>query len=140
MYPEMLECDLMINVPVVKHHRLPGATLCMKNYMGVIDNRRPFHQAIDVCLADLTRFMKPQICILDGVRILTDHGPMGGKLSDVQVKTTVAAGVDIVALDAWGAELLGRKPKDINTIVKAQEVGLGKMDYRSLALREIAVS
>ena len=63
-----------------------------------------FHQDIPTCLADLTRFLKPRLCVLDAVRILTAHGPMGGNLDDVQVKTTVAAGVDIVALDAWGAE------------------------------------
>ena len=92
----------MINVPIVKHHCLADSTLCMKNYMGVIENRKSFHQDIPTCLADVTRFMKPQICILDAVRILTAHGPIGGKLEDVALKYTVAAGVDIVALDAWG--------------------------------------
>lgn len=140
LYPELLDCDLVINVPIVKHHNLPGVTLCMKNYMGVMDNRRPFHQALPVCLADLTRYMKPRICVLDAVRILTGHGPKGGNPADVQLKMTVAASVDIVALDAFGAELLGKKPSDIATIVKGQEVGLGKMDYRSLTPREITVS
>ncbi len=140
LYPEIIESDLVINVPIVKHHGLPGATLCMKNYMGVMEERRPFHQAIDVCVADLTRFMKPRICVMDAVRILTKRGPMGGKPEYVQLKTTVAAGVDIVALDALGAEILGKKPADIKTIPKGQEAGLGKMDYRSLALKEIAVS
>jgi uncharacterized protein (DUF362 family) len=105
-----------------------------------MDNRRPFHQAIPALLADLTRFMKPRIAILDAVRVLTAHGPRGGNPADVALKTTVAAGVDLVALDALGAEILGRKPADIATIVKGQEAGLGKMDYRSLALKEIAVS
>jgi uncharacterized protein (DUF362 family) len=139
MYPEILDCDLVINIAVVKHHRLANATLCMKNYMGVMENRRTFHQDIGTCVADLTRFMKPRIAILDAVRVLKANGPKGGNLADVALKTTVAAGVDLVALDALGAELLGRKPTDIPTIVKGQEVGLGKMDYRSLALREIAV-
>lgn len=140
VYPEILDCDLVINVPIVKHHRLATATLCMKNYMGVIDNRRLFHQAIAECVTDLTRFMKPRICILDGVRILKDHGPKGGNPEDVVLKTTVAAGVDIVALDAFGAELMGLKPTDVGSIVKGQEAGLGTMDYRSLELREISVS
>jgi len=138
--PEILDSDLVINVPVAKHHGLAKATLCMKNYMGVIENRRSFHQDIPTCVADLTRFMKPQVCILDAMRVLTAHGPKGGNPADVQLKTTVAAGVDIVALDALGAELLGMKPADIGSIVKGQEVGLGKMDYRSLAPRQIAVS
>lgn len=140
MYPEILDCDLMINVPVVKHHGLPGATLCMKNLMGVMDDRRPFHQALPVCVADLTRHVKPRISILDAVRILTNHGPRGGNPQDVALKTTVAAGTDIVAMDAFGAEVLGVKPAGIGTIVKGQEVGLGTMDYRSLNLGEFAVS
>ena len=34
----------------------------------------------------------------------------------------------------------GKKPADVGTVVKGQEVGLGTMDYRSLSLKEIAVS
>lgn len=140
VFPGIVECDLVINVPVVKHHRLAGATMCMKNYMGVIENRKLFHQDISNCLVDITRFMKPQICLLDAVRILKDHGPKGGNLEDVALTMTLAAGVDPVALDAWGAEVLGRKPQEIESIVKGDKAGLGKMDYRSLALKEIAVS
>lgn len=140
IFPEILECDLVINISVAKHHRLANGTFCMKNYMGVIEKRNTFHQAMPVCVADLTRFMKPQIAILDAVRILKANGPKGGNLADVALKTTVAAGVDLVALDALGAEILGKKPTDIPTIVKGQEVGLGKIDYRSLALKEITIS
>ena len=140
VYPAILDCDLVINVPIVKHHMLSTSTMCMKNYMGVIDKRNTFHQDIPTCLADLTRYMKPQICVLDAVRILTNHGPMGGNLGDVLLKTTIAAGVDIVALDAWGAEVMGHKPTDIGSIVKGQQYGLGRIDYRSLALREFSVS
>lgn len=144
LYPDILECDLVINVPIVKHHVLTNATLCMKNYMGVMDNRQPFHQDFSACLSDLTRFMKPRLCVLDAVRLLKDHGPVGGKLEDVVVKTTVAAGVDIVALDALGVELFEKEPSETRkatAIIKyAQEVGLGKSDYRSLNLKELAVS
>jgi uncharacterized protein (DUF362 family) len=139
--PEILESDVIVNVPIVKHHGMATATLCMKNLMGLMDGSRSrYHQALADMLADLTRFVKPQVSIMDAVRILTAHGPRGGNPEDVQMKMTVAAGVDIVALDAFGAELLGRKPTEIGTIVKGQEAGLGTMDYRSLALREIAVS
>jgi uncharacterized protein (DUF362 family) len=142
LYPEILDCDLVINVPIVKHHGLATCTLCMKNYLGVIENRGSFHQALPECIADLTRFMQPRTAlhVLDGVRILKNHGPKGGNPADVVLKTTVAAGVDPVALDAFGAELMGRKPTDVGTVVKGSEAGLGTMDYRSLALREIAVS
>jgi len=140
VYPEILETDLVINIAVAKHHRLATATLCMKNYMGVIEKRNVFHQAIAPCVADLTRFMKPRISILDAVRVLKANGPKGGNPADVEVKTIVAAGSDIVALDAFGAEILGRKPSEIGTIVQGEALGLGKVDYRSLALKEVAVS
>lgn len=139
MYPDILDSDLVINIAVAKHHRLANATLCMKNFMGVMENRRTFHQDIGTCVADLTRFMKPRLAILDAFRVLMANGPKGGNLADVALKTTVAAGVDLVALDALGAEILGRKPSEISTIVKGQELGLGSMDYRKLALKEIAV-
>jgi uncharacterized protein (DUF362 family) len=84
--------------------------------------------------------MKPRLCVLDAVRVMKAHGPKGGNLADVELKTTVAAGVDIVALDALGAELMGKSPTAYKSIVKGQEVGLGKIDYHSLALREFKVS
>lgn len=151
LYPDILDCDLVINVPIAKHHVLSNATLAMKNYMGVMDNRQPFHQDFATCLTDLTRFMqkllhKDRQCltVLDAVRTLVRNGPTGGKPEYVVLKNTVAAGVDIVALDALGVELLGKDPaemKKANAILKfAQEAGLGKINYRSLALKEIAVA
>ena len=139
IFPGIMECDLVINVPVVKHHVLATGTLCMKNYMGVVEKRSLFHQAMPVCLADITRFMKPRICILDATRVLMAHGPKGGKLEDVQVKGTVAAGVDIVAMDSLGAELLGKTRADVKSISAGEKAGLGKADYRSLALAEITI-
>jgi uncharacterized protein (DUF362 family) len=140
LFPEIIETDLVINIPIVKHHVLATVTACMKNYMGVIVDRQSFHQDLPTCIADLTRFMKPRICILDAVRILTAHGPTGGDLADVQTPLTVAAGTDIVALDAFGVELLGHKPDAIGTVAKGAKAGLGTLDYRSLPLREMSVS
>ncbi len=140
LYPEILACDLIVNVPIVKHHGLANATMCMKNYMGVMENRRLVHQDIAECLAELTRFMKPRLCVLDGIRILKNHGPKGGDPNDVELKTSLAAGTDIVALDAWGAELMGLKPTAVGSIVAGQKAGLGTIDYRSLEPREIVVS
>lgn len=141
LYPEIIESDLVINVPIVKHHNIPQATLCMKNYMGVAGGKRAqWHQDLATCLADITAFMKPRLSVLDATRIMTRNGPTGGSLADVKRMDTVAAGTDVVALDAFGAELLGHKPEDIKTVTAGQQAGLGQMDYRKLALREIDVT
>ena len=137
LYTGIIEADLVINVPVAKHHGLTDASLAMKNYMGVIGGRRnAWHQSMAACLCDITRFMKPQLTVLDAVRLLTAHGPQGGDLDDVALTGVVAAGTDIVALDAFGATLLGHQPTAIGTITAAAEQGLGTLDYRSLPLVE----
>ena len=140
VYPDIVECDLVINVPVCKHHSATTVTLCMKNYMGVVENRRAFHQDLSTTIADITQFMKPRLCLLDATRILTAHGPTGGNIKDVRVLNTIAAGTDIVALDAFGSELLGHKPEDIGTVTMGARYGLGKIDYRSLAFKELQLS
>jgi len=141
LYPEIIESDVVINCPIVKDHSIARATVCMKNYMGVIGgNRGQWHQALAECLCDITAFMKPPVCILDATRILTGNGPTGGNLDDVKIMNTVAAGTDIVALDAFGAELLGRKIDEVKSLAAGQARGLGKIDYRSLALRELEVA
>ncbi|MCG3129266.1 MAG: hypothetical protein CHACPFDD_04187 [Phycisphaerae bacterium] len=140
VYPEIVECDLVINVPVCKHHSQTTVTLCMKNYMGVVEKRPVFHQDLPTTIADITQFMKPRLCVLDATRILTAHGPTGGDPKDVKTLNTVAAGVDIVALDAFGCELLGHKPADIATVAMGEKYGLGTIDYRALKPREFELS
>lgn len=141
VYPEVIESDLVINVPIAKHHGLSRVSLCMKNYMGVAGGRRnAWHQDLPTCLSDITAFMKPRLCVLDAVRVLTNHGPQGGNLADVRRHDIVAAGTDIVALDAFGAELLGHEPGDIETVRAGHEAGLGESDYKKLSLREVVVS
>ena len=140
VYPGIMESDLVINVPIIKHHGMSTATMCMKNYyMGVIEKRPTIHQDFTTCLTDLTRFMAPQISVLDAVRIMTDHGPVGGSLADVELKLTLAASTDVIALDSWGAGVLGKPLAELPFITKGEAVGLGTTDYQSIS-KEIAVS
>lgn len=142
LYPDIMECSLILSCPVAKHHSVTRVTACMKNFMGVMENRRKFHQDLPNCIAELTQHLKPKISIalLDATRILMAHGPTGGDLADVKVMNTVAAGVDLVALDAFASELLGNDPAQIGTVTVGQEYGLGKMDYKSLNLKELEIA
>ena len=133
LYVEVTEADLVINVPILKHHGLTKASLAMKNHMGIIGgNRGSWHQHMDVCLTDITEYMKPRLTVLDAVRVLLDHGPQGGDPNDVEVRGIIAASTDIVAIDALGATLLGHAPQDIGYIPAAEARGLGTADYNSL--------
>ena len=140
IYTEMLEVDTFINIPIAKHHRLAGATLGIKNLMGICGgSRNRFHQDLTNVLPDLAAFMKPKLIILDAIRVLPTNGPRGGNLDDVKRKDTLVAGVDQVAIDAFGATLLGMEPKQIAHIVEAANRGLGTMDYKSLSPAESVV-
>ena len=140
IYADVVEADKLINVPVVKHHELCEVSLSMKNLMGSIGGaRNRLHQDIHNTLPDLAAFFKPDLVVIDAIRILKQNGPVGGNLVDVVRKDTMAAGTDCVALDAFGTTLLERKPEEIGHIVEAAKRGLGVMDYASLNPVELVI-
>ncbi len=138
LYQDLLEADKVINVPIAKHHGLSGLTLGLKNWMGIMGGSRGrIHQNIHQSLVDLATVVKPCLTVLDAVRVLTAHGPQGGSLDDVKSLDTVAAGTDVVAVDAFGATLMGRVPSDIGYIAKAARHGLGSMDLAKLSVKRV---
>jgi uncharacterized protein (DUF362 family) len=140
VYQDIIEADRLINVPIVKNHNLCLATLGMKNLMGVIGGpRNRLHQDLGGALVDLAIFLKPQLVVLDAIRVLTANGPVGGNLADVKRKDTLAAGIDQVAVDALGATLLGYKPDSISYIAQGNARGLGTIDFNSLSPKRIEV-
>jgi uncharacterized protein (DUF362 family) len=137
LYP-FVDADRVINVPIVKHHGLSQATLSMKNWYGVLGGQRAkLHQNIHLSIVDLAAMMKPTLTVLDATRILMANGPTGGSLSDVKQLDTIAVSTDEVALDAFGASLLGLSPADVGFIVEGLKAGLGVMNFRTLKLQEM---
>ncbi len=140
LYLDALEADKVINVPIAKHHGLSKLTLGMKNVMGLMGGaRNRAHQNLDVTLCDLATVFKPCLTILDAVRILTNHGPVGGSLADVKKLDTIIVGVDQVAVDAYGATLFGMKGEDLGVVKHGARRGLGQMDLTKLAIRQLKV-
>lgn len=140
VYTDMVEADLLINVPIVKQHNLCAATLGMKNLMGVVGGQRNrYHQDIGNTVADLATFLKPRLVVLDGIRVLASNGPVGGNLADVKRKDVVAAGTDQVAVDAFGASLLGLRPEQVVYIAEAARRGLGTANYAALGPKEQSI-
>ncbi len=124
-----LDADRVVNVPVVKQHSLSRATLGMKNWFGVLGDGRPrLHQGIHRAVGELGAVFRPTLTVIDATRILLANGPQGGSLEDVREVGAVAAGTDPVALDAWGAGLLGLEPRRLGFIVEAERLGLGLGD------------
>jgi uncharacterized protein (DUF362 family) len=133
-----VEADRVINLPVVKQHGLSGATMAMKNWYGMLGGQRvKLHQEIHRSIVDLASMAKPTLTIMDATRILCANGPTGGSLADVKQMDTVAVSMDEVALDAYGATLLGLNPTDLGFIVQGMKAGLGNLDWKSLKFQEL---
>jgi uncharacterized protein (DUF362 family) len=139
VYIDALNADVLINVPIAKHHSLGRLTLGMKNLMGLIKDRGQFHFNLGQRLADLTSLLRPALTVVDAVRILTNHGPTGGNLDDVKLLNTVIASHDIVAADTYATTLFGLTGEDIPAIRAAVQMGLGTDDLKSIKVEEIDI-
>ena len=139
VYTDALDTDVLIDVPIAKHHSLGRLTLGMKNLMGLIKDRGQFHFNLGQRVADLTSLVHPQLTVVDAVRILTNHGPTGGNLEDVKLMNTVIASHDIVAADTYAATLFGLTGADIPAIRAAAPMGLGTTDLQSVKVEEIGI-
>ncbi len=140
IYEDVLNADVVINVPIAKHHSLAGLTLGMKNLMGVILNRPMMHQNLGQRLPDLTSRVRPALTVVDAVRILVRNGPTGGNLADVHKIDHVIASHDIVAADSYAATLFGYDPMDLDYIRAGTAMGLGRSDLQNLDIHDIPLS
>ncbi len=138
VYRTALDADKIINVPIAKTHGTAKLTLVMKNLMGITGGARNLmHQKMFESVADLTAFFKPQLHVLDAIRIMKANGPTGGSLQDVANPGLIAASADPVALEAYGVTLFGKTPDYLPEIAIGEQRGLGVSDYKSKGFTEI---
>ncbi len=142
-YGPFRDATKVIGVAPLKDHNLCHASMSMKNWYGLLGGgRNRFHQDIHGIIADFPHMIRPTLVVLDATRVLTRNGPTGGSLSDVAPGNTVVAGVDMVAVDAFGYEMLrklrgGSGPDTLGYLDQADARGLGHRDWRSQVWREV---
>jgi uncharacterized protein (DUF362 family) len=140
VFPEFVETDKLINVPIAKHHSLSRVSMGFKNWLGAIGGaRNQLHQKINESTVDLAAFFKPTLSVLDAYRILARNGPQGGRTSDVRLQKTVVAAVDCVAVDTIGAGFFEINPNELPFLGIAQKRGLGKMNLESMKIEKRTV-
>lgn len=138
VYTPLVNADKVINVPVAKHHNLSKFTGGMKNWYGLLGGRRNrLHQSINVSIADLATFMRPTLTILDATRVLLRNGPQGGNIDDAKDMHQVVASLDPVAVDAYGATLIGVQPEAVEYLKLAAERGLGVAQWERVSHVEV---
>lgn len=138
LHTPLAEVDRIIGMAPVKDHHRSGASMTLKNWYGLLGGRRNiFHQDVHTLIQELAVMIKPTAVVLDGTQSMMTNGPTGGSLSDLKATGTLIVSTDPVAADAMGATLLGRSAADLPFIAKAERIGAGVADYRSLDLKEI---
>ena len=146
----------IINVPVMKDHAIAGVTLCLKNIaFGVVNNTARFHPSpyfCDPATAEIYTHPamkdKVRLHIVDALQACFSGGP-----ADMKPKTTwneerLFFGIDPVAIDRIGLEIIDKKRKENNCptvfqkakhIATAGRKGLGVYDKNNIEFIELNV-
>jgi uncharacterized protein (DUF362 family) len=121
----LTQCDLVINMPVLKSHNLAGVTMAMKNMYGVINNPNAMHgSACNPYIADLNMIpeirQKVRFVIGDMMTALYEGGP-GYRPEYAWNEDGLMVGEDRVAIDHTSAQILERKraEKGLKTLEQA---------------------
>jgi uncharacterized protein (DUF362 family) len=137
----VLDSDVFINVPVLKHHGGALMTACMKNLMGAIWNRGFYHRNdLHQCIADFLTLKKPTLNILDAYHPMVQNGPRGSSVNDLVVMRSLLVSTDIVAIDAAAAKMLNHEPAAIRHVAIAAEMNLGTMDLDQVDIRRLKLA
>lgn len=145
----LMECDVVIDIPICKDHSGTRFSCNLKNMMGACPhstNRffhlgsgaKGFYDDIDhlsQCIADLNMVRKPDLCIADATEFVLSNGPSGpGVIKKAQ---KIVTGTNPVAVDTFCAKLRGLEPEKVQMVKMAQEHGLGSMNISSMAVEKI---
>jgi uncharacterized protein (DUF362 family) len=144
-----LDAEVLINLPIAKHHTGTGYSGCLKNTMGSChrSTNQFFHTGsgakeeyediafLSQCIADVNLVRRPTLNVCDGTEFLITNGPAGpGELRQAH---KVIAGINPVSVDAYGCTLLGLTAAKVTMIGLAAAHGLGEPDLGKLSIREV---
>jgi uncharacterized protein (DUF362 family)/Pyruvate/2-oxoacid:ferredoxin oxidoreductase delta subunit len=127
---EVVEADVLIDLPRLKTHGFMMMTGAVKNLFGCIPGleKAQFHLKVPdrddfaEMLVDLMLACHPTLSIMDAVIGMEGDGPSGGTPKPVGA---LLASCDPVALDVVAAAIAGFEPMEIYTNAAAHRRGLG---------------
>ncbi len=118
---ELIETELLINVPKLKFHRLPKITCAMKNIFGAIGKPRKFsyHSELSKIIVAANKIIHSDIILVDGLVALGDYP---------KILKTILLGQDIMAMDSVCSRIMGFNPRGVDHIKLAEKEGIGQLD------------
>ena len=149
------DVDVIINVPVMKHHAMTGVSGCLKNLaFGSVDNTRRFHPSplhCDPAISDVFDHEilrnKVVLNIVDGLLASYDGGPVYDPKGEWKYGGILMSR-DPVALDQVLLQSIGEKREKMelpsitrlsNHIRSAWRAGIGTNDLDEMDIQQIKV-
>ena len=152
VHPCTRDCDVFINIPVLKHHGGAKITAALKNYMGCIWDRKYWHaHGMPQCIADYATWQKTTLTIIDANRVMLQDGPRGKSPESSPVVKYQIISTDIVAADTAATQIFASVAKqygmgqpyalsDIKYLALAEELGVGTTDLSKLNIKRLQLS
>lgn len=124
--PAILEdADVYVNVPKAKTHGYTTVTLSIKNHKGMLseeDKKLDHHLGLHEPLVEQAKLSPPDLIVLDGIVGVEGDGPLHGR----PVRSGfLAAGTNMVEVDAAVARAMGFEPRRVKHLRIAEDEGLG---------------
>jgi Uncharacterized conserved protein len=143
IHESILNCDVWINVPVLKNHGGAKMSISMKNHMGVVWDRRFWHSNdLQQCIADFSTYSKkPTLNIVDAYRVMTQNGPQGKGANDIQLAKALFMAIDSVAVDTAAVSFFSQYRAmtidDASHIKLGEELKVGTTKINELKVERI---
>ena len=148
---DVLDADVIINLPKLKTHQMMGMTGAVKNLFGLIVGMRKVRMHLQagtnkgffaLMLLELAERFEPALTIMDAVVGMEGNGPGSG---DPVFLNTLLASKHALALDAVAIALVGLSPESVWTQKVAYETGrsgstLEQIELLGTPFKELQVS
>ncbi len=127
---EVMNADVVINLPKVKSHMQLTLTLGVKNLFGCVPGKMKawWHMEagkdrdrFGTMLVETARAIAPQLTIVDGILGHEGNGPSGGEPRTLGL---LGASHDVFALDRALVDILQINPAQVPTLTQSQRLGL----------------
>jgi len=127
---EVMDADVVINLPKLKSHVQLTLTMGVKNLFGCVPGKMKAWWHLEAgkdrdrfaaMLVETARAIAPDLTILDGIIGHEGNGPSGGEPRRLNL---LAASADVFALDRAIVEVLNVDPAIVPTVAASQRLGL----------------
>jgi uncharacterized protein (DUF362 family) len=90
-------------------------------------------------IADLARGFTSHLVLVDAYRVLLRNGPVGGRLSDVELRKTVIASTQIMHADVAATVLFNRDPRQAEFLQAAFDRKMGEIEMAKIPFRSLTI-